>query len=62
MELEDLEKDLRRRADRINERARQKYHLARRLGFSARESMILQNRSEETIHRLANERAKKAAK
>lgn len=55
MELKDLE----RRANRIKERAGLRYHLARSLGFSARESMVLQNQSEENIKRLASERSSK---
>ena len=58
MELEDLEKQV----SKLKEKARGKYHLARSLGFSAQESQVLANQSEETIRRLAGERATKAAK
>ncbi len=55
MELKDLEN----KVSRLKEETRRKYHLARGLGFSAQESQILAQRSEETIRRLANERNSK---
>ena len=55
MELKDLE----RQVNKLKEKARGKYRLARSLGFSAQESQLLVNQSEETIRRLANERNSK---
>ena len=48
--------DLKEQVDKTRQRIKERYALARSLGFSAQESQILQNNSEETIHRLANER------
>jgi hypothetical protein len=48
--------DLTEAVEKIKQRIKARYDLARELGFSAQESQILQNKSEETIRRLANER------
>lgn len=41
---------------RFRERQKAKYDLAKSLGFSSAEAVILQNQAEETIRRLATER------
>ena len=52
-------KELERQTNNLKNLARKKYRLARSLGFSAQESQILTNQSEETIYRLAKEKQAK---
>ena len=55
MDLNELE----RQTGNLKSRARRLYHLARSLGFTAQESQILTNHSEEVIRRLAQEKQAK---
>ena len=48
--------DLKEQVDKTKQRIKERYALARSLGFSAQEAQILQNNSEETIRRLSDER------
>ena len=53
-------KELKEKADTLgetqNSKAKENYHYARSLGFSARESTLLQFKSKEDIDRIAKER------
>ena len=48
--------DLKIRVEALKEKQKKSYDLARSLGFSGKEAMILQSKDEETIRRLAKER------
>jgi len=48
--------DLKEQVDKTKQRIKDRYALARSLGFTAQEAQILQSNSEETIRRLAEER------
>ncbi len=54
--LTDLEKDAEINRARLNARLRERYALARGLGFSPKEAKVLQAKKRETIVRLAKER------
>lgn len=56
LDLEKLADRVEKGKERARKRAKAGYHLARSLGFSTYEAMTLQNSSEATIHRLAQER------
>ena len=45
-----------RMAKKQGQQKKARYHLAKELGFSPSEAVILQNRKEETIRRLAQEK------
>jgi len=49
-------KELERQTSNLKKRANRLYHLARSLGFTAHESQVLSNQSEDTIRRLAQEK------
>ena len=48
--------ELQGRTEKIRERIRQRYHLAKSLGFSTYEATILSKCNEDTIRRLAAEK------
>lgn len=54
--LEELAKRVQDRKTQVAAIHKKRYHLARDLGFSSDEAVILQNRTEATIRRLAAER------
>jgi len=54
--LKDLEQQAARASDTQRARLKRNYHLARRLGFSSREAVVLQSWKEEAIRRLAAEK------
>ena len=56
--LEDLADDVFKRYEALKKEKNRLYHLARDLGFSGIEAMVLQNKSEPVIRRLAKERQK----
>ena len=56
--LRDLSGDCDKAYAKLRERQRGLYHLARSLGFSSKEAVILQNKNEELIRKLALERGK----
>ena len=51
--------DLMEQVENIKRRIRERYAFAKSLGFTAAEAQLLQNNSEETIRRLADERKAK---
>ncbi len=54
--LDDLERDSEKERKRLKDRMYNNYHLARKLGFSVQEAVVLRVRKEETIIALAKER------
>ena len=60
--LNDLRDDAFKRYEALKKEKNRLYHLARELGFSAIEAMVLQNKSEPIIRRLAKERTSKEVK
>lgn len=54
--LEELEERARRYAENRRADQHRRYHLAKELGFSATEAMVLQNRSDALIKGLAGQR------
>ena len=54
--LEDLEREAEEQKTGINKRFRDRYKLAKELGFSATEAQILSQRPEALIRQLAKER------
>ena len=54
--LEELESAARRSRERSKNNLLAKYHIAKKLGFSASEAVILMGRSRETIRSLAIKR------
>ena len=58
--LDDLKTRTDAEKDKLANRLRENYQLARDLGFSAVEAQILKGKSKEDIERLANERKTKS--
>ena len=58
--LEDLEAQAAAQYERLKARLRRHYHLARELGFSSAEAVILQSKSENVIRALARERKRRS--
>ncbi|KKM69494.1 hypothetical protein LCGC14_1450270 [marine sediment metagenome] len=56
--LGDLQKAAERHRERFNRRLRERYELARSLGFSPSEAKVLQSKTKETIVRLAGEKGR----
>lgn len=56
MNLAELEKKAKELKERGARNRKKSYKLAKALGFSTNEAIILQHRNEETIRRLAEER------
>jgi hypothetical protein len=54
--LDDLKERTDAEKDKLANRLKENYQLARKLGFSAVEASILKGKSKEDIERLANER------
>lgn len=54
--LSDLKNRVKKRYDKLREQQKQRYQLARELGFNSQEAVILQNRTPALIRKLARER------
>ena len=55
-DINDLEKDVDEQKEKLNRRLRERYKLAKDLGFNSAECTTLKLKSEETIRRLAKEK------
>lgn len=59
--LEELEAKAEAQYERLKARLKRGYHLARDLGFSSAEAVVLQGKPENVIRSLARERKRKSA-
>jgi|18_taG_2_1085343.scaffolds.fasta_scaffold04004_3 hypothetical protein len=55
-EFQDFQEEVKKRREKRNEKLREKYQLARKLGFSCEEAMVLQFKSLNSIQKLAEEK------
>jgi hypothetical protein len=58
--LDDLEQEAKQKAENVKKKLRERYKLARDLGFSASEAQLLSSRPEQIIRQLAKEKSSRA--
>ena len=57
LSLDELAAKVKQQSETFRQKQRHRYYLAKELGFSAAEAVILQNHNEKTIRRLAEHKA-----